>query len=129
MAAGVTGCGSSASDSTTDQPPTDHAALNFGSRGIPEGVVTVTAPTGKGVSVTTFRLTVTETKQFPTQVSARIGNGYDENATLRDAIQITPGIFELDFPTANIVTGAHVWVRATYANGSVCETGADDFGL
>lgn len=89
----------------------------------------MSAPAGIGSSVTIFRVTVTGTNQIPTQLSARIGSTYDDQATLREATQVSAGTFEVEFPTASIVAGVHVWVRATYPDGSVCETGADDFGL
>ncbi len=108
------------------------ASGTLGKRTVPGGSIAVakvgTIATG---APATFRITVSSAVA-PNQVLAWIGAEYDPNAT-GTAASLEAGSTNVYSVTltipATIDASTHVWIRLIHADGSVIETGADDFSL
>jgi hypothetical protein len=123
-------CGGSSGDGDATATPGLH---DLGSRGVPGGTVAVAAagPVQQGMA-TIFRLALSPGMPTPTAVRAWIGVAYDPTA---DGIQATPvatapGSYEATITVPSpVAAGSHIWVRLLFADGSVIETGNEDFLL
>ena len=123
------GCGGSGGDDGVTAPPS--GPITLGSRGVPGGTVAVSSAGAiTAGTVNTFRL-VLDGGLVPTQVTAWIGSELQNGEVGTSAIPTTnPGTYEINLlvPQA-IPASSHVRVRLGFADGSVIETGADDFLL
>lgn len=104
----------------------------LGSRGVPGGTVTVEqespGPAGAG---SRFRLTLGSGLN-PTQVTAWIGTADLPSDAGTQALPVADqaGAYEAAMAAPSpLPAGSHVWVRLSFADGSIIETGAEDFPL
>ena len=124
--------GASAAGGSVAAPPSVAGQL-LGSRNVPGGTITVSSdgPLQYGTA-NVFHLTLSPDMPVPTMVRAWIGIAYDSSA---DGIQATPaatvpGSYEVTVTLpSSVAAGSHVWVRLLFADGSVIETGSEDFLL
>lgn len=132
MLANLMGCsGSSAGGGTT--PSTETHGQVLGARGVPGGTVTVSraGPLQHGAA-NVFQITLSSDMPVPAEVRAWIGIAYDSTA---EGIVATPvanmtASYEVSVMVSSPVgVGSHVWVRLSFADGSVVETGSADFPL
>lgn len=138
LTAGLAGCGGSAGGDGSAAaagatPPAGAHGQLLGSRSVPGGMVTVSSsgPLQPG-SDNVFRLTLSLDMPTPSAVAAWIGIAYDPAATGIPATPVatTPGSYDVAIPVPSPVAAAsHVWVRLTFSDGSVVETGSEDFML
>ncbi len=129
----LTACGSGGGggggDSESPAPETGSAAL--GSRAVPGGSVTVTKSGPSTAGRQSFRVTLVS-DPLPTDVRTWIGTEYDPAATGMAAVPVagSPGVYDIALSVPSpLPAQAHVWVRMVHADGSVIETGHDDFRL
>ena len=132
----VVGCGGSSGGSTgaggvTAMPGVQGQML--GSRSVPGGTITVSTDGPVQPSAAkVFHLALSAGMPVPTGVRAWIGIAYDPMA---EGIQATPvatvpGSYDVTVTVPSLVAaGSHVWVRLSFADGSVVETGSEDFPL
>lgn len=114
----------------TNPPPV--AAKALGSRGVPGGTVAVSSAGAiTPGAVCTFHLVIGG-GLVPTQVRAWIGA---DDLPTGTGIQAVPtstgtGAYDVSLPVpSSLAAGSHVWVRLAFADGSLIETGAEDFPL
>lgn len=135
----LVGCGGSSGDVSGSSgdggvtvPPVVAGQI-LGSRNVPGGTITVsTAGPVQAGAANVFRLTLSPDMPTPTGVRAWIGIAYDPAAEGIQATPVatTPGSYEITLTVPSPVTaGSHVWVRLSFADGSVVETGSEDFLL
>lgn len=130
------GCGSSGGDAPTGgggatPPPAGGSSL--GSRSVPGGTIAVAAagavqPGADNV----FRITLGGGMPAPGEVRAWIGVGYDPAIAgiVATPVAGAPGAYDVALAVpAPLAAGVHVWVRLTFSDGSLIETGSEDFPL
>jgi hypothetical protein len=103
---------------------------SLGSRPVPGGTIAVVRRADTGVA-TPFRITFTGGVQ-PGAVLVRLGAAYDAGAatTAASVVAGTPGVYEVELSVpATPPAGTRVWVRLSWADGTVVESGLDDFAL
>ncbi|HEX3133192.1 MAG TPA: hypothetical protein VHX44_06365 [Planctomycetota bacterium] len=79
-----------------------------------------------------FHIALSSNMPVPTTVKAWIGLVYDPAAEGIQAVTVTtaPGSYDVPLMVSSpMVTGSQVWIRLSFADGSVVETGSEDFPL
>ncbi len=129
--AGCGGTGGGSGGTTGVDVMPSGGATSLGSRGVPGGTVTVFSDRAIIAGAeNTFHL-VLSNGMIPTQVTAWIRTPTDDGAGIpATPSQTGPGTYDINLMMpVTVVTGSHVWVRLTFADGSVIETGTEDFPL
>jgi hypothetical protein len=139
LALSLAGCGGSSApaggsgDGSGNHDPGRSTGQVLGTRGVPGGTITVSCdgPLQPGTSAL-FHLALSAGMPAPSSVQAWIGVAYDPAAVgvAATPVAATPGTWDAAVTIPSPVTaGSHVWVRLTFADGSVVETGGEDFML
>ena len=124
------GCGGSGGGGVTT--PSAGGPHALGARGVPGGTVTVTSDGALTPGAATLFHITLGGGLTPTQVAAWIGTEPVDGAVGTAAVPTATGAGTYDVSLlmpATIPVGSHVWVRLVFTDGSVIETGADDFPL
>ncbi len=123
--------GSGQSSGNGNGAPGPGTSQVLGTRGVPGGTITVSCDSAlqPGANVV-FHLALSAGMPAPSAVQAWIGVAYDPAATGVAATPAATGVWDAAIVIPSSVTaGSHVWVRLTFADGSVVETGSEDFML
>ncbi|MBA3938094.1 MAG: hypothetical protein H0X38_11575 [Planctomycetes bacterium] len=124
------GGGATAGSGGTTPPPSDHGQA-LGTRAVPGSTVTVASdgPLQAGAAAR-FHLSVSTPVPVPLEVRAWIGGAYDPAIVGIQATPVAIGTYDVTVPIPSpIPIDSHVWVRMVFADGSVIETGREDFML
>lgn len=125
----LTGCGAGTGAGGAPAPGTPPPTLRtLGSRAVPGGMVTVTTADALSAGGSaTLHIVLDGFASGPAAVEGRLGAmEYDPSATLT-AARVADGGYDLSLIVPEAATRA--WVRLTFADGSVVETGAEDFPI
>jgi hypothetical protein len=128
----LAGCNASSAGGNSTAQPGVHGQV-LGTRGVPGGTVTVSTdgPLQPGAAAV-FHLALSPDMPAPAAVRAWIGVAYDPTAAGIPAtpVETAPGSYEVAATVPSpVAAGSHVWIRLSFADGSVVETGSEDFPL
>ncbi len=112
------------------KPTTPPEAQGLGSRNVPGGSITVDRTSSlRSAGVASFRIHLDG--NFPTlsAVEASIGAEYLAEGAASPATAVGQGLYAVELALPADTAGQRLWVRLRFADGSVIESGADDFVL
>lgn len=127
--AGCGGGGGGGSDSPTGGGPAAPATVPLGSRSLPDCDVAVERLTASAPGTWTFRMRLTPVTGTVASVAVRLGEAYAA-AGYAAATPVVGQANVYDITLSRPETPPpqiRAWVRITMANGSVLESGVDDF--
>lgn len=107
------------------------AATSLGSRKLPGCDVAVDRAASSAPGTLTFRVRLSPSSQALESLGVRVGSDLaSDGYAAASVVAGEPGVYAITVtqPTAN-VTGQRVWVRVALTDGSVLESGSDDFLL
>jgi hypothetical protein len=136
LLASLAGCGGSSPSAPGaaggGNPPAPQGR-SFGTRNVPGGTIAVsTAGPLQPGAANPFRLALSGGMPAPATVSAWIAAAYDAAAvgTLATPVAGAAGSYDVALALpAPLPAGSNVWVRLGFADGSLIETGGEDFPL
>lgn len=118
--------------SSTDSVNAVSTPVDLGVRATPMGTIKVVKISNATDPALKCALTITDASIPPVKMEARVGTEYDASAPMTEAMPLESesNTFEWTAPIAqSLVAGSHVWIRATWDDGTVVESGLEDFVL